>query len=77
MRHRNYCDRDSGMNQRDDFRPDALVSDGRTGVGLGLLLDCLGFGQEYDCCGKTTEPDSAADRFGAGHLWLDAESGEP
>ena len=42
VRHRSYCGRDSGMNQPDDFRPDALVSDDHAGVSLGLLLDFLG-----------------------------------
>ena len=30
------------MNLRDDFHPDALVSDNHAGVALGLLLDFLG-----------------------------------
>ena len=65
------------MGHRDDSHFDILASADHAGEGPGLLPGSLAVVPECDCCGKTTEPDSAADRFGAGRLWLDAESGEP
>ena len=64
MHHQNYhdCNRDYVMDQHDDFHLGVLVS------------DCPSLEQEYDCYGKPMWPDSAASRFGEGHLWLDVES---
>ena len=77
VRHRNYCGRDSGMNQPDDFRPDALVSDDHAGVSLGLLLDFLGSEQGCGYCEMPMEPGSAVYRSGAERLWLDVEFDAP
>ena len=65
------------MNLRDDFHPDALVSDNHAGVALGLLLDFLGSEQGCGYCEMPIESGSAVYRSGAEHLWLDVEFDAP
>ena len=65
------------MNLRDDFHPDALVSDNHAGVALGLLLDFLGFEQGCGYCEMLMEPGSTVCQSGAERLWSDVQFDMP
>ena len=56
------------MNQRDDFCPDALVSNDHAGVALGLLLYFLGSEQGCGYCEMPMESGSAVYQSGAERL---------
>ena len=62
------------MDRHEDSHLGILAAAGRAGEGLGLLLGCLAVVQDYDCCRKQTELDSAG-QSDARRLWLGAESG--